>query len=71
MRLCAECFVYAKTAAREGAMSETCRHDSGLAERAQLGVNGETQWDFMKNSSWFCWTCHSLVHSCVESLGTI
>ena len=66
-----ECFVYAKTAAREGAMSETSRHDSGLAERAQLGVNGETQWDFMKNSSWFCRTCHSLVHSCVESLGTI
>lgn len=53
------------------AVSEWAWQNSGLAEKAQLGVNVERQWHRVKNSTWFCWTCHSLVHSCEESLGTI
>lgn len=51
--------------------TEESRHSSGQAQRAQLGVNVGTQWGRVKNSTCFCWTCHSPVHSCKESLGTI
>lgn len=53
------------------AVSERDWHNSGLAEKAQLGVNAERQWHRVNNSTCFCWTCHSSVHSCEKSLGTI